>query len=140
MIRLKLEILIQSYLQLTCTYHCIIYSLQFRKQVADGSNSDSSYLWPAYFVERPNGIFNAPIERNHLPELIRVRRLPPKLSAADTAGMASVGIKKEGKKKYNIEIADISGKFHFAEPSKHTARKNASITSTTIPSSKALVS
>lgn len=65
---------------------------------------------------------------------------PPKLSAADTAGMASVGIKKEGQKKYNIEIADISGKFHFAEPFKHTARKNASITSTTIPSSKALVS
>lgn len=108
--------------------------------VANGSNSDSSHLWPAYFVERPNGIFNAPVEGNHLPELIRVRRLPSKLSAADTAGMASVGIKKEGQKKYNIEIADILGKFHFAEPFKHTARKNASITSTTIPSSKALVS
>lgn len=32
MIRLKLEIIIQSYLQLSCTYDCIIYSFQFRKQ------------------------------------------------------------------------------------------------------------
>lgn len=103
MIRLKLEILI------------LLYSLQFRKQPQMDPTQTHPYVWPAYFVEHPNGTFTALIERNHLPELIRVRRLPPKLSAADTAGMTSVGIKKEAQKKYNIGIADTSGKFHFAE-------------------------
>ncbi len=80
--------------------------------VANGSNSDSSYLWPAYFVERPNGIFTAPIEGNHLPELIRVRRLPPKLSATDTAGMASVGIKRKRDKR-NITLKSQTFQANF---------------------------
>lgn len=140
MIRLKLEILIQSYLQLTCTYRCIIYSLQFRKQ----SQMDPTQTHPTF---GPPILSSVPM--GYLPRLLReitfqssseYEGFSPSFLQPTRAGMASVGIKKEGQKKYNIEIADISGKFHFAELFKHTARKNASITSTTIPSSKALVS
>lgn len=107
---------------------------------ANGFDSDSSYLWPAYFVERPDGTYTALIEVDQLPDLIRIRGLPPKLSAVDTAGMTSVGVKKGSQKKYSIDIADISGKFFFSELPKYTAHENASVTPTTTPSSKAPVS
>lgn len=105
--------------------------------VANGSDSDSSYPWPSYFVERPDGTHTALIEVDQLPELIRIRGLPPKLSAAETAGMTSVGVKKGGQKKYIIDIAGTSGKFHFGDLSKHNAHENASVTT---PNSKASVS
>lgn len=107
---------------------------------ANGSDSDSSYLRPSYFVERPDGTFTALIEVDQLPDLIRIRGLPPKLSAVETAGMTSVGVKKGSQTKYSIDIADISGKFFFSELSKHTAHENASVTPTTTQSSKAPVS
>lgn len=107
---------------------------------ANGSDSDSSYLWPAYFVKRPDGTFTALVEVDQLPDFIRIRGLPQKLSAVDTAGMTSVGIKKKNQKKYSVDIADISGKFCFSELSKHASHENASVAPITTPSSKASVS
>ena len=96
--------------------------------MVNGSDSDSSNPWPSYFVERPDGTHTALIEVDQLPELIRIRGLPPKLSAADTAGMTSVGVKKGGQKKYIIDIAGTPGEFHFGELSKYNAHENASVT------------
>lgn len=107
---------------------------------ANGSNSDSSYLWPSYFVERPDGTLTALIEVDQLPDLIQIKGVPPKLFAVDTAGMTSVGVKKGSQKKYSIDIADISGKKFSPELSKHTAQENASVTPTTTQSSKSPVS
>lgn len=107
---------------------------------ANGSDSNSSYLWPAYFVERPDGTFTALIEVDQLPDLIRIRGLPPKLSAAETIGMTSVGVKKESQRKYCIETADSSGKLSSSELSKHKAHGNTSVAPTITLSSIAPVS
>lgn len=107
---------------------------------ANGCESDSSYLRPAYYVERPDGTFTALIEVDKLPDFIRIRGLPSKLAAVDTGGMTSVGVKEGNQKKYSIDIADISGKFCFSELSKPTTHENASVAPTTTPSSKAPVS
>lgn len=107
---------------------------------ANGPDSNSSYLRPAYFVERLDGTFTALIEVDQLPDFIRIRGLPSKLAAVDTGGMTSVGVKEGNQKKYSIDIADISGKFCFSELSKTTTHENASVAPTTTPSSKAPVS
>lgn len=107
---------------------------------ANGSDSDSTYLWPTYFVKRPDGTLTALVEVDQLPDFIRIRGLTQKLSAVDTADMTCVGIKKKNQKKYSVDIADIPGKFCFSELSKHASHKNASAAAITAPSSKASVS
>lgn len=103
---------------------------------ANGPDSNSSNLWPAYFVERPDGTITALIEVDQLPDSIRIRGLPPKLSASETTGMTSVGVKKESQRKYCIETADIPGKFCFSDLSEHKTHGNTSATPPTTLSSK----
>lgn len=91
-------------------------------------------------MERPDGTFTALIEVDQLPDFIRIRGLASKLSAVDTVGMTSVGVKKGNQKKYSIDIADISGKSCCTELSKHTTHENASVAPTSAPSRKAPVS
>lgn len=110
-----------------------------RPSVVSGLNvpdSNPSFLRPCYYLERPDGSRTALVEVDQLPELVRIRGLPPKLSVTDTAGMTSVGIKEGGHRKYTVEIADGSANLHNG----HTDLEKASATITTPPSSKAPVS
>ena len=95
-----------------------------------------SFLRPCYYLERPDGTLTALVEVDQLPELVRIRGLPPKLSVTDTAGMTSVGIKEGGHRKYTVEIADGSANLR----NEHTDLENASAAITTPPSSKPPVS
>lgn len=107
----------------------------------NGPDLDPSCLWPSFYLERPDGTCTALIEVDLLPELIRIRGLPPKFSVSDTAGMTSVGTKDGGLKRYIVEIADNSANFYLRGPTKHTNFENSStITNTTTSSSKAPVS
>lgn len=110
-----------------------------RPSVVSGLNvpdSNPSFLRPCYYLERPDGSRTALVEVDQLPEIVRIRGLPPKLSVTDTAGMTSVGIKEGGHRKYTVEIADGSANLHNG----HTDLEKASATITTPPSSKAPVS
>lgn len=99
-------------------------------------DSNPSFLRPCYYLERPDGTRTALVEVDQLPELVRIRGLPPKLSVTDTAGMTSVGIKEGGHRKYTVEIADGSTDLHNG----HTDLENASAAIKTPPSSNAPVS
>lgn len=110
------------------------------QSAARNLNALDSPLRPCYYLERPDGTRTALIEVDQLPDLFRIRGLSPKLSAADTAGMTSVGIKEGGQRKYTVEVADSSATPHLGEPSKHTEPENAPVTITATPSSKAPVS
>lgn len=104
-----------------------------------------SVVRPCYYLERPDGTLTALVEVDQLPDHVRIRGLPQKLSIADTTGMTSVGITDGGQRKYTVEIAENSATFHRGEPSKSSATKNtgsenASVTIATKPSTKAPVS
>lgn len=112
---------------------------------AESSNapkSDPSLVRPCYYLERPDGTLTALVEVDQLPEHVRIRGLPHKLSIADTTGMTSVGIREGGQRKYIVEIAEIAASFHHGEPSRPTASKNIGPGngSVTTPSIKAPVS
>lgn len=101
------------------------------EKIGNGLNEDLSYLSPSYYLKRPDGTCTALIEADQLPELIRLRYVPSKLSLADTAGMTSVGIKDWDQKKYTIEIVHSSADFYPGETTslfKHTVIENASFT------------
>lgn len=104
-----------------------------------------SVIRPCYYLERPDGTLTALVEADQLPEHVRIRGLPQKLSIADTTGMTSVGIREGGQRKYIVEIVENSANFRRGEPSKSSATKNtgpenASVTIATTPSTKATVS
>lgn len=108
-------------------------------------DSDPSLLRPCYYLERPDGTRTALVELDLLPEHIRIKGLPHKLSTADTTGMMSVGIREGGQRKYTVEIAESSANFHLGEPTKppaikHTGPENTSIALAATPSSRAPVS
>lgn len=123
-----------------CVSSTTLSLLASHSAAANGSDSNSSHLRPAYFIERPDGTLTALIEVDQLPAFIRIKGLPPKLSAADKIGMTSVGVKQESQRKYCIETADTSGKFCILELSKQQDPGNTSITPTTTLSSKNPVS
>lgn len=108
-------------------------------------NPGPSVVRPHYYLERPDGTLTALVEVDQLPDHVRIRGLPQKLSIADTTGMTSVGMREGGRRKYFVEIGENSANFYRGEPSKSSATKNTDLenppfTIATTPSTKAPVS
>lgn len=72
-------------------------ALESAARKCNAPDLDPPPLRSYYYLERPDGSRTALIEVDLLPELVRIRGLPPKLSAADTACMTSVEIKRGGR-------------------------------------------
>lgn len=107
--------------------------------------SGLSLVRPCYYLERPDGTLTALVEVDQLPENVRIRGLPHKLSTAETTGMTSVGIREGGQRKYNVEISESSANSHHVRSSKLPANKisgpeNVSVTIASTSSSKTPVS